>query len=135
MSSEELKLRRKLYKTLQPLSIMPKEGSSNAAIASVILGVISIVFSLSVLFGQGAGIALGIIGFIFALVARNDANKKWANWGLALSIIGIALNLIILIYLYQAIIEVVNQLEVAAAQFEAAQGSIDQLNEIAGAAA
>jgi hypothetical protein len=111
---------------------MPKEGSSNAAIASVILGIVSVIFSLSVIFGQGAGLALGVVAFIFAIAARNDANKKWANWGLALSLIGIALNLVILVYLYQAVVEVVNQLEVAAAQFEAAQGSLDQL---AGAAA
>ena len=114
---------------------MPKEGSSNAAIASVLLGITSVIFSLSVLFGQGAGLILGIAGFIFAIAARKDKNRKWANAGLILSIIGIALNLIILIYLYQAIIEVINQLEQAAAQFEAAQGSLDQLDQLQGAAA
>lgn len=114
---------------------MPKEGPPNAAIASVVLGIVSIVFSLSVLFGQGAGLALGVIGFVFALIARRKTPGKWANWGLALSLIGVALNIIILIYLFQAITEVAKQLEEAAAQFEAAQGSIDQLNTLSGAAA
>ncbi|MBM3232971.1 DUF4190 domain-containing protein [Candidatus Pacearchaeota archaeon] len=60
--------------------------------ASVVLSIVSLVFP------SYYGIVPGIVALVFALKQRHDSNNNWALWGLTLSIIGIVLNLLDILY-------------------------------------
>ena len=64
--------------------------NSNKAIASLVLGIVSVV---CVFFGYGAllGIALGVVGLILGINAKKEAPSGMATAGIILSIIAIAI--------------------------------------------
>jgi len=68
-------------------------GDNSFGIVSVVFGTLSIL-SLSV-----GGIAMGIIGLLFALKAKKRANNKWAKWGFWLSVTGIVLGVLAIYFL------------------------------------
>ena len=70
-----------------------KHHDNSCGVVGVILGIMSIVSGV-------AGILFGFVGFWFALHQYKYAKNKWATWGLALTIIGFVLGLILTIYLY-----------------------------------
>lgn len=106
---------------------MQKEGGSNSAgTASVILGILSIALGIG-LYGIGApvGIALAILALIFALVQKKSSNNNWAKWGIILSIIGIIINVLILIWIASIILELTKQI-----QDLQASGLLDQYQNV-----
>ena len=72
-----------------------EERSSNGnsfGIASVILGILSIIFVLFVIISP----VLGILGIIFAIKQKKINKNKWSTAGLVLSIIGLVLSILFL---------------------------------------
>jgi heme/copper-type cytochrome/quinol oxidase subunit 2 len=86
-------------------------SSNSAGIVSVIFGILSLVvisiFGLATI----SGIILGVIGLIFGIIQRKHSNNKWANWGIGISIIGIIINVLILIWLAATIAEFARQVQ------------------------
>jgi protein-S-isoprenylcysteine O-methyltransferase Ste14 len=73
-----------------------KKGDDNSfGVASVVLGILSIVFSSPPL----NGLILGILGFIFAKKQQNRNPNIWSRRGKILSIIGMILSVVFLIFL------------------------------------
>lgn len=68
-----------------------ENGNSNGkAIASLVLGIVSLV---CIFFGYGAalGIILGVLGLVLGISAKKEAPSSMATAGVVLSIIGLAL--------------------------------------------
>jgi heme/copper-type cytochrome/quinol oxidase subunit 2 len=89
---------------------MPKEdskGDNSFGVASVILGILAVLFSILPIYG----IVLGIIGIVFACLQRKRANNKWALWGLILSIAGIVMSILIYVWLVYFIQQVAQQMQ------------------------
>ena len=66
------------------------------AVASLILGIISIVISFFSAFGW-VGVIVGIFGIIFGAVNKNEAKAGVAKGGIVCSIIGVVLSAILFI--------------------------------------
>ena len=64
---------------------MEEKKSNGYAIAALVLGIVSIVFSF---FLQWLGLILGIVGIILAVIAKKKNPTGMAKAGLVLSIIG-----------------------------------------------
>lgn len=64
---------------------MEEKKSNGYAIASLVLGIVSIVFSF---FLQWLGLIIGIVGIVLAVVAKKKNPTGMATAGLVLSIIG-----------------------------------------------
>jgi len=94
---------------------MPKEvkkSSDNSfGILAVTLGILSIVLSLTVLIGSFAGVALGILGLIFAIIQGKRNKNSWSKAGIWLSVIGIIIGLIFISLFISAIIEIARQVQ------------------------
>jgi vacuolar-type H+-ATPase subunit I/STV1 len=76
----------------EALSKTGNSGNDNAfGIASVVLGIFSIVFA------SINGIILGIIGLIFAIKQQNKTPTSWGKAGEILAIIGIVLSILAII--------------------------------------
>ena len=88
-----------------------KSENNSYGLASVILGILSIVFALSVLFGSIAGLILGIIGLFFSIKQNKISKNKWSSAGMILSILGIALNIFVLIWLLTTFVSIVKQFQ------------------------
>ncbi len=73
-------------------SRVSRSSNNSFGSSSVVLGIISMVFP------SYFGVVPGIIGLIFALKQRSDNNNQWALWGMTLTIIGVLLNILDLIY-------------------------------------
>ncbi len=86
-------------------------SDNSFGIASVILGILSLVCALAIIFGSLAGIILAIISLIFALKQRKIAKNSWAKWGIALSIIGLILNIVVFFILISTIVQYVKQIQ------------------------
>lgn len=72
-------------------------GCNNVfGVVSVILGIVSLAMASVIFLGSVAGLILGIVGLVFALIQRKRANNKWVLWGMMLSIAGILINGIVL---------------------------------------
>jgi len=90
----------------------PSSANTNSAgIAAVILGLVSIVFVFSAIIGFLGGIVLGIAGLIFGIIQVRKARNKWAIWGIILSIIGIGLSLLALVWISVIVAEVTRQFQ------------------------
>lgn len=63
--------------------------------SSLIVGVLSLLFSVFALFS----IPLGIIGVILGFIARKGSNRRIATWGIIVSGIGILLTVLLLLFL------------------------------------
>jgi ABC-type methionine transport system permease subunit len=76
---------------------MTKEDTKDNSfgIASVIFGILSIVFSSPPI----NGIVLGILGFIFAKKQHAKHPNVWSRRGKILSVIGILLSIVFLVFL------------------------------------
>ncbi len=65
------------------------------AVASLVLGIISVVFPF---IGLGLiGLIVGIVGLILGIIAKKKAPSGMATAGLVLSIVGVSLTLLVLI--------------------------------------
>lgn len=64
---------------------MDEKKSNGYAIAALVLGIVSIVFSF---FLQWLGLIIGIVGIVLAVVAKKKNPSGMATAGLVLSIIG-----------------------------------------------
>jgi uncharacterized membrane protein HdeD (DUF308 family) len=104
-----------LYKTQFIKTNMPKEvrksSDNSLGIVSVVMGILSIVLTLSILVGSFAGILLGVIGIFFALAQRKRNKNSWSKAGLWLSIIGIILAIVFIVLFISAIAEIAQQLQ------------------------
>ncbi len=102
---------------------MKNEGSANnsAGVVSVVFGILSLVFGLSVLLGFFAGFACAVIALIFALVQRKKGKNAWSKAGLILAIIGLLFNVfafyIVASWLAQVIAAMQQQLQAAGGTF------------------
>ncbi|MBU0467239.1 MAG: DUF4190 domain-containing protein [Nanoarchaeota archaeon] len=81
-------------------------ADNSFGIASVVLGIFSIVFA------SVNGVILGIIGLIFAVKQQKRAPNSWAKSGKILSIIGIILSIVVLIISAVYLTDVINKLGV-----------------------
>ena len=76
----------------------PNTGSNGLAIASLVLGIVSLVLVAAfswMLWGSIAGLCLGIVGTILGVMGRKNATgRTMATAGMILSIIGISLMLL-----------------------------------------
>ena len=81
-----------------PMYPQPNTGSNGLAIASLVLGIVSLVLVAAfswMLWGSIAGLCLGIVGTILGVMGRkNDTGRTMATAGMILSIIGIAIGAI-----------------------------------------
>ena len=105
---------------------MAKEGDNGFGIMAVIFGILSIVFSTTILLGSFGGIALGILGIIFALIQKKKSKNKWVRWGIILSIIGIIIGVIFAVLLISALAEFAQQI-----QELQASGALDVMQGVA----
>ena len=76
---------------------MKNEASSSShgnesGLASVIFGIMSIVIA------SGVGIVFGIVGLVFALIQNKKSRNKWSKAGIILSIIGIVLGFLVIVF-------------------------------------
>ncbi|MBS3071939.1 DUF4190 domain-containing protein [Candidatus Pacearchaeota archaeon] len=81
---------------------MKKEGTSSDnkyGFASFILGLFTVIFFFTVI----PPLIMGITGTVFSLIQIKKKNNKWALAGLILSIIGIILAVILLIFFVKMI--------------------------------
>ena len=97
-----------IYKTSLLSDEMSKKRSAeggnytnNSGVAAVVLGILSILFGISIFLGSFAGVILAIISLVFALRQRKVHSNIWSTWGVILSIAGLAINLAIIIILIQ----------------------------------
>lgn len=85
-------------------------GCNNVfGISSVILGIVSLAFIFVLFIGSFAGLALGVVGLVFAFIQRKRANNKWVLWGMIISIAGIIINGIILYQILNVTVNALNQ--------------------------
>ena len=81
-----------------PMYPQPNTGSNGLAIASLILGIVSLVLVAAfswMLWGSIAGLCLGIVGTILGVMGRKNATgRTMATAGMILSIIGITIGAI-----------------------------------------
>ena len=81
-----------------PMYPQPNTGSNGLAIASLVLGIVSLVLVAAfswMLWGSIAGLCLGIVGTILGVMGRKNATgRTMATAGMILSIIGIAIGAI-----------------------------------------
>lgn len=81
-----------------PMYQQPNTGSNGLAIASLVLGIISLILVIAfswMLWGSIAGLCLGIVGTILGVMGRKNATgRTMATAGMILSIIGIAIGAI-----------------------------------------
>ena len=75
---------------------MHKDNSFGTA--SVVLGIISIIFSSII------GLILGIIGLIFALKQKKLSKNGWAKAGIILNVIGVILGIIVFVMALKTIL-------------------------------
>ncbi|MFH1290348.1 MAG: hypothetical protein ABIH92_02975 [Nanoarchaeota archaeon] len=73
-----------------------KSGDNSFGVASVILGLLSLLLSLAL---PSQGVLLGIIGLIFANRQKKLGKTRWSHAGKILSIIGIIISLVLLVLL------------------------------------
>jgi membrane-bound ClpP family serine protease len=102
-------------------SVDKLQKDNSFGIASVVLGILSVVFSLTVIIGSFAGITLGVVSLIFSLKQNKIQKNKWSSAGLILSISGIALGIFVVIWLISTFVEVINKVQElqASGQFDA----------------
>jgi len=111
---------------------MAKEGgeccANSSGIASVVLGILSVLLALGPLllffYGPVLGLILGIIGLVFAIVQIRCCSNKWAKAGLILNILGLALNIASIILLTLTIVEIVRQAQLAYSQIQSQMGAL-----------
>ena len=83
-----------------------KKGEDNSSgVASVVLGILSISFSLIPLIS----LIIGIVGLVFGIVQSKSMKNRWSKAGIILSIIGIVLS----IGVYFIVLSVANDAEFA----------------------
>lgn len=75
-----------------------QKPTNGLAIASMILGIVSIVFGLC----YGVGIVFGIISLVFAIISKKASEGKFSGMalaGLICSIIGIVISIVVIVFL------------------------------------
>jgi len=69
-----------------------KSTNNDFGIASLILGILSLILFFTML----PSLILGILGIIFGVIQRKRHKTKWALTGIILSVLGIILSLVII---------------------------------------
>ena len=94
---------------------MAKEADNSFGIASVILGILSITTGVGVFlvfpYGPFLGLILGIITLIFSLIQKKKSANAWSKAGLILGITGIVLNILLIIWLVNLILQIIENLK------------------------
>lgn len=85
-------------------------------VASLILAILGISFVFVIPLGGIGGIILCLISLIFGIIQIKKNKNSWAVWGIALSIIGILINLATLIFYIELLKEVTLKMEELRAQ-------------------
>jgi len=75
--------------------VVSKTDNNSFGVASVILGIFSVLFAYPPLYG----LILGVTALVFAKKQRNRAANSWSKAGKILSIIGIILSVLLFIAL------------------------------------
>jgi uncharacterized BrkB/YihY/UPF0761 family membrane protein len=65
---------------------------NEAGIVSVVFGIISIVIA------SGVGIIFGVVGLLFGMRQHKRNPTKWSKAGIVLSIIGIVLGIVVIVF-------------------------------------
>src|SRR3989344_6372147 len=81
-----------IYKIETLKAFMVKEVGNSFGVVSFVFGVLSVLFILTFT-GFIAGLVLGVLALTFGLVQRSKMKTRWANWGIALGLIGLVLNI------------------------------------------
>ena len=89
---------------------MEKKSDNSLGVGAVVLGIISIVFSLTIIFSLFSFIP-SIVGLIFALKQRKVNPNKWTSWGLWLCGISLVIFVIFFIILASIIIETMHTIQ------------------------
>ena len=90
---------------------MQKEDNS-FGVLSVLFGILSIIFSLGLLIPAPiAGIIFGILGIIFSFQQKKRYKNSWSGAGLWLSIIGLVINVLLLIWIVKFINDLAAKLQ------------------------
>lgn len=74
---------------------MKKEGDNSFGVASVVLGILSIVIGF--MSSPYAGVVLGVMGIVFSRKQHAIESNKWSKNGKILSIIGIIVSVVVII--------------------------------------
>lgn len=109
-------------------------GNNSSGIVAVVLGILSIVFALTVILGSFAGAAFGLIGFFFALTQRKNNPNRWSKWGLILTVIGLILNIIVIFALITVISSIAQQIQELQASGAFDQATFEQFQQYQNAA-
>ncbi len=80
-------------------------------VASVVIGILSIIFSTTVFFGSFGGVILAVVGLIFAILQRKRVNTSWAKAGLWINGIALVLGIIVVIWLVQLLADIVQNIQ------------------------
>ena len=118
-------MKHKIYITPCLKIIMEKKSDNSSGIISVILGILSIVLGIGVIFGSFAGLILGVISLFFAINQKKNNSNKWSKAGMVLSIIGIVINLLIFVLLITVLTKIAMQI-----QELQSSGALNQVNQI-----
>lgn len=95
----------KIYKSAWSTIIMVKKeeksvktsGDNSCGATSVNLGLVGIFLSVSM---PLAGIVLGLVGLIFGYRQKDMRNNNWANWGIGLSLLSLALGIFLVVFIF-----------------------------------
>ena len=71
---------------------MAKEGDNSFGVASVVLGILSILSSIIF----PIALILGVTSLIFGLIQRKNHKNNWATSGIVLGVAGIILSLLVM---------------------------------------
>ena len=71
-----------------------QQQKNGMAIASLVLGIVSIVF---IWIYWGVGILAAVVGLILGIIARNQSPNTMATAGIVLSVIALAVNIVVVI--------------------------------------
>jgi hypothetical protein len=77
--------------------------NNNFGLLSVAFGVLSILFSISVMFGFSGGAILGILALIFSIIQFRRDRNAWAITGMILAIVGIIASILIGVLTYNLV--------------------------------
>jgi asparagine N-glycosylation enzyme membrane subunit Stt3 len=91
--------------------------NNNFGMLSVVFGVLSVLFSVTVMFGFSGGMVLAILALIFSIIQIRREKNSWAITGLILAIVGVIASIVVGIFTYQV---VMNALASVSSQMAAA---------------
>ena len=94
-----------------PKEVLNSKLENSFGMLSVIFGILSVVLPITLVLGSFSGLIFGILGLIFASIQRKRSKNSWSKAGIWLSIIGIILSIILIIFFISAIADLANELQ------------------------